>query len=48
MIEFIAQNMAPIMFVSLIVFMLIGYPVAFALTANGLLAKLCSTVKFFH
>lgn len=37
MIEFIAQNMAPIMFVSLIVFMLLGYPVAFSLAANGLL-----------
>jgi TRAP-type mannitol/chloroaromatic compound transport system permease large subunit len=37
MIEFIAQNLAPIMFVSLIVFLLIGYPVAFALAANGLL-----------
>lgn len=37
MIEFIAQNMAPIMFASLIFFMLIGYPVAFALAANGLL-----------
>ncbi len=37
MIEFIAQNMAPIMFVSLIVFLLLGYPVAFALAANGLL-----------
>ncbi|MEQ1944893.1 TRAP transporter large permease subunit [Mesorhizobium sp. VNQ89] len=37
MIEFIAQNMAPIMFVSLIVFLLIGYPVAFSLAANGLL-----------
>ncbi len=36
MIEFIAQNMAPIMFVSLIVFLLLGYPVAFALAANGL------------
>jgi len=36
-IEFIAQNMAPIMFASLIIFMLIGYPVAFALAANGLL-----------
>jgi len=35
--ELIAQNMAPIMFVSLIVFLLIGYPVAFALGANGLL-----------
>ena len=37
MMEFIAQNMAPIMFVFLIVFLLIGYPVAFALGANGLL-----------
>jgi TRAP-type mannitol/chloroaromatic compound transport system permease large subunit len=36
MIEFIAQNMAPIMFFSLIVFMLLGYPVAFSLAANGL------------
>ncbi|MHA6644295.1 TRAP transporter large permease [Mesorhizobium sp. A623] len=35
--EFIAQNMAPIMFCSLIVFMLVGYPVAFSLAANGLL-----------
>ncbi|MDO5703978.1 MAG: TRAP transporter large permease subunit [Paracoccus sp. (in: a-proteobacteria)] len=37
MMELIAQNMAPIMFVSLIVFLLFGYPVAFALAANGLL-----------
>ena len=37
MMEFIAQNMAPIMFFSLIVFLLLGYPVAFALAANGLL-----------
>jgi TRAP-type mannitol/chloroaromatic compound transport system permease large subunit len=36
-IEFIAQNMAPIMFLALIVFLLIGYPVAFSLAANGLL-----------
>jgi TRAP-type mannitol/chloroaromatic compound transport system permease large subunit len=36
-IEFIAENLAPIMFLSLIVFMLIGYPVAFSLAANGLL-----------
>ncbi|MET0597000.1 MAG: TRAP transporter large permease subunit [Mesorhizobium sp.] len=35
--EFIAQNMAPIMFFSLVVFLLIGYPVAFSLAANGLL-----------
>ncbi|MBN2740264.1 MAG: TRAP transporter large permease subunit [Rhodobacteraceae bacterium] len=37
MLELIAQNMAPIMFVSLIVFLLLGYPAAFALAANGLL-----------
>ncbi|MDE1996263.1 MAG: TRAP transporter large permease subunit [Rhizobiaceae bacterium] len=37
MIEFIAVNMAPIMFASLIIFLLIGYPVAFSLAANGLL-----------
>ncbi|MCT2538692.1 TRAP transporter large permease [Sedimentimonas flavescens] len=36
MMELIAQNMAPIMFVSLIGFLLLGYPVAFALAANGL------------
>lgn len=34
--ELIAQNMAPIMFASLVFFLLIGYPVAFALAANGL------------
>ena len=37
MIEFIALNMAPIMFASLVVFLLLGYPVAFSLAANGLL-----------
>jgi TRAP-type mannitol/chloroaromatic compound transport system permease large subunit len=37
MIEFIAQNMAPIMFASLVIFLLIGYPVAFSLAANGLM-----------
>jgi TRAP-type mannitol/chloroaromatic compound transport system permease large subunit len=37
MIESIAVNMAPIMFASLIIFLLLGYPVAFALAANGLL-----------
>ncbi|UCI10066.1 TRAP transporter large permease [Mesorhizobium sp. B1-1-8] len=35
--EFIAQNMAPIMFASLVIFLLIGYPVAFSLAANGLM-----------
>src|SRR5258705_446374 len=33
MAEFIAHNMAPIMFASLVVFLLIGYPVAFSLAA---------------
>ena len=37
MIEFVAHNLAPIMFASLVVFLLLGYPVAFALAANGLL-----------
>jgi TRAP-type mannitol/chloroaromatic compound transport system permease large subunit len=37
MMEFIAVNMAPIMFASLIVFLLIGYSVAFSLAANGLM-----------
>ena len=37
MIEFIAHNLAPIMFMALIVFLLLGYPVAFSLAANGLL-----------
>jgi TRAP-type mannitol/chloroaromatic compound transport system permease large subunit len=37
MIEIIAHNMAPIIFLSLVGFLLIGYPVSFALAANGLL-----------
>ncbi len=37
MIEFLTANMAPLMFVSLVVLLLLGYPVAFALAANGLL-----------
>jgi GntP family gluconate:H+ symporter len=36
MMHFIGSNMAPIMFASLIVFLLIGYPVAFSLGACGL------------
>ncbi|TDQ80990.1 tripartite ATP-independent transporter DctM subunit [Dongia mobilis] len=36
MIEFIAHNLAPIMFASLVLFLILGYPVAFALAANGL------------
>src|SRR5215203_942627 len=37
MAELIAANLAPIMFAALVVFLLLGYPVAFALAANGLL-----------
>ena len=36
MIAFIAQNMAPIMFFFLVVFLMLGYPVAFSLSALGL------------
>ena len=36
MIDFLVANMAPIMFASLVVLLLLGYPVAFALAANGL------------
>ena len=36
MIELISHNMAPIMFGALIIFLLLGYPVAFALAANGI------------
>jgi tripartite ATP-independent transporter DctM subunit len=35
MAEFLIANMAPIIFVSMIVFLLVGFPVAFALAANG-------------
>jgi TRAP-type mannitol/chloroaromatic compound transport system permease large subunit len=33
---FLIHNMAPIMFAALVVFLLMGYPVAFALAANGI------------
>ena len=36
MVEFIIANMAPLMFGSLVLFLLFGYPVAFALAANGI------------
>jgi TRAP-type mannitol/chloroaromatic compound transport system permease large subunit len=36
MIEFLTANMAPIMFASLVVFLLLGYSVAFSLAACGL------------
>ena len=36
MTEFLVANMAPLMFAALVVFLLLGYPVAFALAAIGL------------
>lgn len=36
----VVANMAPIMFVSLIMFLLVGYPVSFSLAANGLIFAL--------
>ena len=35
--EFLVANLAPVMFATLVVFLLLGYPVAFALAANGIL-----------
>ena len=37
MTAFLIANMAPLMFAVLVVFLLLGFPVAFALAANGLL-----------
>jgi TRAP-type mannitol/chloroaromatic compound transport system permease large subunit len=37
MSEFLIANMAPIIFASLVVFLLLGFPVAFALAANGVI-----------
>jgi tripartite ATP-independent transporter DctM subunit len=36
MTEFLIANMAPIIFVSMVLFLLVGFPVAFALAANGI------------
>jgi tripartite ATP-independent transporter DctM subunit len=36
MTEFMINNMAPIIFASMVLFMLVGFPVAFALAANGI------------
>jgi TRAP-type mannitol/chloroaromatic compound transport system permease large subunit len=37
MTEFLIANMAPIIFASLVLFLLLGFPVAFALAANGVI-----------
>ena len=36
MTAFLIHNMAPIMFAALVLFLLLGYPVAFSLAATGL------------
>jgi len=36
MTAFLVENVAPLMFAALVVFLLLGYPVAFALAANGI------------
>src|SRR5215470_10597965 len=36
MTELLTANMAPLMFAALVIFLLLGYPVAFSLAANGL------------
>ena len=36
MTEFLIANMAPIIFASMVIFLLLGFPVAFALAANGI------------
>lgn len=40
MIDFLIANLAPIMFANLVLFLLLGFPVAFALAANGMLYAL--------
>ncbi|HEX2654248.1 MAG TPA: TRAP transporter large permease subunit [Xanthobacteraceae bacterium] len=40
MVQLLIHYMAPIMFASLVLFLLLGYPVAFSLAANGLLFAL--------
>ena len=37
MIAFISHNIAPIMFAGLVIFLLLGFPVAFSLAACGML-----------
>jgi tripartite ATP-independent transporter DctM subunit len=36
MTHFLIENLAPLMFAALVLFLLLGYPVAFALAANGI------------
>ena len=43
--EFIAANFAPVMFAGLILFLLLGFPVAFSLGAAGLSLAVRDTVR---
>lgn len=47
MLEFIVENLAPIMFTTVMVMLLLGYPVAFTLAAGGL-AFFAIGVEFSH
>jgi TRAP-type mannitol/chloroaromatic compound transport system permease large subunit len=49
MTAFLIHNMAPLMFASLVVLLLLGYPVAFALAANGLIWGIVGIqLELFH
>ena len=49
MTEFLIANMAPIIFGSLVIFLLLGFPVAFSLAANGILFGLLGIkLGLFH
>ena len=55
MLDLIAHNIAPIMFISVMAMLLLGYPVAFSLAAGGLiffaigveLSHLSSEIRLF-
>ena len=46
MTQFLIDNMAPLMFAALVFFLLLGFPVAFALAANGIIFGLLSPALF--
>lgn len=49
MSAFLIANMAPLMFIALVLFLLLGFPVAFALAANGILFGLLGIeLGLFH
>jgi len=49
MVAMLIHYMAPIMFASLVIFLLLGYPVAFSLAANGLIFGLIGIqLGLFH